>query len=133
MKKYLISFILLLCCNTMLFANTTLSIPTYTTDNLNIQVTSNQPQFIIKLSSNPTTGYSWSLRQYDGQMLTPVRHQYQAGQSGLIGAGGNEYWQFRVNPAAFTVSQQSEIQFVYARPWEKGKSVKQVTFQVTTK
>lgn len=105
---------------------------TYTESKLAITLTPDHPTFTIKLKSNPTTGFSWFLRQYDAKLVTPIKHDYVAPHSKIIGAGGFEIWQFKATPAAFVVPQQSQIQFVYMRPWEVAGNVTQLVFQVTS-
>ena len=104
----------------------------YSEDKLNILVTVDQPQFTIKLPSNPTTGYSWYLREYDSNVVAPVKHHYQGGERRMMGAPGYEYWYFRVKHAGFIVPQQTLIRFLYARPWQGADNATQVTFRVTT-
>lgn len=104
----------------------------YTEDKLGISVTADKPQFIIKLHSNPSTGYSWFLREYDDKIIVPVKHSYEAAKNKLVGAPGVDVWTFRVKASAFTVPQQTVIRFVYARPWEGGDQSKQIAFRVTT-
>lgn len=104
----------------------------YSEDKLNIAVTSKQPQFVIKLKSNPTTGYSWFLREYDANLIVPLKHSFeQATTNNLIGAPGYEVWTFSVKPSAFTVPQQTAIRMVYARPWQANEGATQLIFRVT--
>lgn len=108
-------------------------IPVYAENKTAISVSSNQSEFIVQLKSNPTTGYSWFLREYDKNLLEPIKHVFQAAQDKkLVGAPGYELWTFRVKPAGFTVPQQTMIRFVYARPWETNNSSTQIVFSVTT-
>ena len=104
----------------------------YTEDNLNIMVSPDQPMFMIKLKSNPTTGYSWFLREYDASMIIPLKHNFQAPTQNLIGASGFETWTFKVKSAGFTVPQQTTIRMIYARPWQSMDSSTQLVFRVTT-
>lgn len=104
----------------------------YTQDKLAVTVTPDKPEFIIKLKSNPTTGYSWFLREYDGDMMTPVKHQFQHATSQLVGAPGFELWTFKMKKEAFTVPQQTIVRFVYARPWNSTDASQMVIFRVTT-
>lgn len=97
-----------------------------------IHVTSIAPVFIIKLKSNPTTGYTWSLHDYDKILLSLVKHQYLAPTSGLIGASGYDQWTFKMNNAAFTHPQRTSLKLTYARPWDKSDGVTAVEFVVTT-
>ncbi len=99
---------------------------------MNILVTVKQPEFIIKLKSNPSTGYSWFLREYNANLIAPVKHTYEAGTKNLIGSSGFELWTFRVKPAGFTVPQQTVIRMIYTRPWEGSDTSTQMVFRVTT-
>jgi len=105
----------------------------YTEDKPAAVVQANQPEFSIKLKSNPTTGYSWYLRSYDANLVQPVKHVYEApANKKLIGASGYEIWTFRVKANGFLVPMQTAIRFVYTRPWEANGQAKQVVFEVAT-
>lgn len=109
-------------------------VPVYTEDKLSIMVQDKQPEFTIKLKSNPTTGYSWFLRSYDSNVLSPVKHHFVAAtDKHLVGAPGYELWTFRVKSAGFVVPQQTLIRFVYVRPWEVSDRATQYVFRVTTR
>lgn len=103
----------------------------YTEDKTNITVTAQHPEFVLKLKSNPTTGYSWFLQDYNSNLITPVKHSFQPTTSQLVGAGGFDVWTFHVKPAAFIVPQQSIVRMIYARAWEKNESGKEVDFKVS--
>ena len=128
-----VPLLLLLFFSTSLHAATPKEEDVYTESKLNILVMPNHPQFTIKLKSNLTTGYSWFLREYDAKLIAPLKHQFQAPDTKLIGAPGYEVWRFRVNPAAFVVPQQTRIRFVYMRPWQPGDNPSQIVFRVITK
>ena len=118
--------------NSFLFAKTT-NPPTdniYTDDKQNISVTPKQPEFIIKLKSNPTTGYSWFLREYDSSLIKTVKHTYEKPKEKMIGAAGYELWTFHVKQSGFTVPQQTTIRLVYTRPWQADSST-QLVFRVS--
>lgn len=105
----------------------------YTEDKQNILVVSDHPEFVIKLKSNPTTGFAWFLREYDANLVQPVKHKFVAPNVKLMGAPGYEVWTFRIKPAGFVVPHQSSIRFVYTRPWQQGMdSSTQVVFRVMT-
>jgi inhibitor of cysteine peptidase len=107
-------------------------LPIYTQDKLAAVVTSDQPEFVIKLKSNPTTGYSWFLRDYNFELIVPISHVFEpAEDKKLLGAPGYETWIFKAKPAAFVVPQQTSIRFVYARPWETGEGSMQLMFKVS--
>ncbi len=107
------------------------AMPVFTEDQLQISVDSKQSGFIIKLKSNPTTGYSWNLKQIDSSLLASTQHQFVAAKTKLMGAPGFEEWTFRVLPAAFGKKRHTTLTFVYARPWEKEpKNTKTLVFGV---
>lgn len=135
MKKCL-SFILTVCLLGPLqsVAAVNAELPVYTEQKTGVVVTAEQPEFSIKLKSNPTTGYSWFLRDYHSRYLTPVKHVFQAPETPQrAGAPGFEVWTFRMKPEAFTVPLQTALRFVYARPWEKNEQPTAVVFWVSTK
>lgn len=104
----------------------------YDEDKQNFTVNAKQPEFILKLKSNPSTGFSWFLREYDAKLISPVKHSFQQPVKELIGASGFELWTFRVKPAGFTVPQQTTIRMVYARPSQGNDNSTQLVFRVTT-
>ena len=103
----------------------------YTEDKLNVIVTKDQPQFIIHLKSNPTTGYNWFLREYDAKLIIPIKHRYEAPNNRMVGASGYDVWTFSVKPAAFIVPQMTQLRFIYTRPWETQDQVKQLVFKIS--
>lgn len=108
--------------------------PIYTEEKPVVLVTTQQTQFVIKLKSNPTTGYSWFLRDHDADLIEPVAHRFLAPtDKKLMGAPGFEYWTFKVKPEAFKVPYVTNIRMVYSRPWEDSNHATQVVFKVSTK
>lgn len=87
-------------------------------------LTKANPTFTLKLPSNPTTGYSWFIVNYDNSLLTLQKHQYVAPNNAnknnktRIGQGGYEIWQFKATTAALQVPRIIAIKLIYARPWE---------------
>lgn len=118
--------------NLVSYAATTPAI--YTEDKPGIIVSQNQPQFIIKLKANPTTGYSWFLRDYDDRVIQPIKQQYAAPKTDMVGAPGYDVWTFKVKANAFTVPQQTVVRFVYSRPWEglAQEQAKEMVFRIST-
>jgi len=104
----------------------------YSTEHPNIMVMSSQPEFVLKLKSNPTTGYSWFLREYDKNLITPIKHEFKAPESKLLGAPGYELWSFKVNRESFIVPTQTIIRMIYTRPGQGTDSSTQVVFRITT-
>jgi len=82
-----------------------------------IVLDSSHKEFTVQLPSNPTTGYSWFLKEYDDRYISPVKHQFVAPKTTRVGAGGMETWTFKATRAAFNVPQMTQISFVYAQPW----------------
>ena len=107
-------------------------IPIYTEEKPGIQVVPHQPVFTVKLKSNPTTGYSWFLREYDPNLMSPVKHSYVPPEKQMIGAGGYELWTFKIKPAGFLVPQQTVLRMIYSRPWQGNDNSTQVVFRVST-
>lgn len=71
----------------------------------------------VKLEANHTTGYSWSLKSVDKNVLeSSDEGEYQSNPhpEGMVGVGGNEVWSFKAITAG-----ETEISLVYVRPWEK--------------
>lgn len=101
-------------------------------DQQDVMVTAKQPEFVIKLKSNPTTGYTWFLQDYDTNLIAPVKHSFQAPNTNLVGASGYEEWTFRVKPAGFVVPRQINLSFIYARPWKGGGTANQMVFHIMT-
>src|SRR5437016_901686 len=101
-------------------ANSSTSSNVYSEDKTNISVQQDQPSFVIKLKSNPTTGYTWFLREYDSNLVAPVKHSFVPPVKTLIGAPGYELWTFKVKSGAFAVPQITTIRLIYARPWQSG-------------
>jgi inhibitor of cysteine peptidase len=109
------------------------TLPTYTDSKPAVVVTAQQPVFVIKLKSNPTTGYSWFLREYNDSGIQAVKHVFVAPtDKKLVGEPGYELWTFRVKPAGFVVPQQMMVRFTYTRPWESNDNSTQIVFSVTT-
>jgi len=114
----------------LLISSAIASDTTFTEDKTSIALTKQESSFTLKLKSNPTTGYSWFLREYDSNLLTPLKHSFKPPSGKLIGAPGYELWTFRVKPAAFVVPQQTVIRMMYARPWQTDHAT-QVVFKIS--
>jgi inhibitor of cysteine peptidase len=87
--------------------------------------------FDVKLESNKTTGYSWVLMITDSNpdgVVVEMGHDYISPETGRLGAGGHEVWNFKTMQAGFF-----NLVFNYTRPWEEGTSAKTVTIGVTVK
>lgn len=119
----------LLCFAQAIFAQT---VDEFTDLKKPIIVKSAQPIFSIKLKSNPTTGYSWFIKDYNHQQLDLIDHAYIAGDSKLVGASGYEIWHFKVKPSMFIAPQLFNIQLLYARPWELSTAISPLTVTIVS-
>lgn len=72
--------------------------------------------FQVSLDANPTTGFSWSVTQYDKKLLTLTGQQYQQPKTQLIGAGGQTVFTFSLNKGK-KYPKSTQMDFTYARPW----------------
>ncbi len=97
-----------------------------------IIVKKSNPVFEIVLQSNPTTGYSWLLKNYDSNLIIPVAHKFFSPENKkLAGAPGYEKWVFQVKPTGFVVPQLTSISLIYMRPWEE-QGAQVFNFKVVT-
>ena len=61
----------------------------------NIEVKNGQ-EFTIKMVSNPSTGYTWSVSDsYDKSIVEKVSNTFKASESGMSGAPGEDSWIFK--------------------------------------
>jgi len=82
--------------------------------------------FLIELASNPTTGYSWSLKGFSRPgVVEALGSGYAPPTSGRMGAGGTYVGQFKaIRPGT------TRLTLAYARPFEPGSATTQ-TFEIT--
>jgi inhibitor of cysteine peptidase len=80
----------------------------------------------IRLPSNRTTGYSWSLANPSSAVLKPRGTPTYERKTSTAGAGGTELWEF----VAVQGGHQT-LHFEYRRQWEKStKPAKTISFSV---
>jgi predicted secreted protein len=87
--------------------------------------------YMLKLPSNPSTGYRWFLVKYNHHVLTLKSHQYFRAKTKLIGGEGLSVWQFSVSPSAYQAPMLGKVTLVYARPWEIDQAKPQTFYFVT--
>ncbi|MCD6046018.1 MAG: hypothetical protein K0R48_1181 [Gammaproteobacteria bacterium] len=106
----------------------------YTDANRAITVTADNPEFSIRLKSNPTTGYRWYLKAWPNTWLKVMGLDYSANNTALVGSGGEEVWHFKVLPQAFQARMLMSIEFVSIQPWNmpKADNSNSQTFYVVT-
>ncbi len=93
----------------------------YANDSLTVYVKQSASSFEIQLPANPTTGFQWSVKNYDQAFLKLQSQRYVGSKTlskpRIIGAGGQAVFVFQVLKGA-SPSKQTNIQFQYARSWE---------------
>ncbi|CAM2793623.1 protease inhibitor I42 family protein [Legionella worsleiensis] len=94
------------------------SMMVYAVDDIMLQVPNNQPSFKVSLAANPTTGYQWTVEQYDKTLFKLTSSQFQRPKSNLIGAGGQMLFTFTLNKGK-SYPKSTKLVFQYARAWEK--------------
>ena len=111
-----------------------LSALAHASEPLSINVDKRQSSFVINLPANPTTGYQWSVVQFDKDLLTLSSSAYQKPDNHLIGAGGHMLYTFTLNSGK-NYPDFTKFVFKYARPWEKQDtgSVQKVTVHFVEK
>jgi inhibitor of cysteine peptidase len=98
-----------------------------------IQVNQRAPQFMIKQTSTPSTGYSWSVKYYDSHLIKLVKTWEEPATSQVAGASGKTLWTFEALPEAFAEPVTTRIELVYARPWAPDDNPKRVSYLVVIK
>ena len=83
--------------------------------------------FTITLDSNPTTGYSWHLKEaLNEKNVKLVDNKYLVPETSQLGKGGQEAWTFKAQAKGKT-----KIIMVYTRSWEKDtSSAKQASYTI---
>jgi inhibitor of cysteine peptidase len=83
----------------------------------------------VNLDSNPSTGFRWELAGISDeqvlQLLGQEFRQAEAGQSEMVGAGGQEVWTFKA-----VGEGEAELSLEYSRPWPGGEKAVE-TFRAT--
>lgn len=96
-------------------------------DELVLTVNNSEPSFVVSLPANPTTGFQWSVEQFDKDLFTLTSSNYKRPQTQLIGAGGTMVYTFSLKEGK-TYPNQSKMVFKYARSWETNSAtIKKVT------
>lgn len=82
-------------------------------------VTTNHPIATFKLRSNPSTGFTWYIKNYPKHLIKIKSHEMKrpSKDNDRVGAPGYEVWQFKAKKAAFKAPHVIKITLMYARPW----------------
>lgn len=82
----------------------------------------------VRLESNPTTGYSWQVMEFDNSVLRQdgdPEYKPSPGSDGQVGAGGEETLRFKaLGPG------KTRLTLGYMRPWEDLPPIETFTIQV---
>jgi inhibitor of cysteine peptidase len=86
-------------------------------------------QLVVRLPSNPTTGYRWALAQQSTPVLEPEGAPTYEKGAGAAGAGGTETWRF-----APTQAGEGTLRLEYRRLWEADAApARVVSYKVTVR
>ena len=80
----------------------------------------------LVLTSNPTTGYSWSAAEVPACLEQEGEPEYDSdAPPGMMGAGGEDTWRF-------TAAEPGEgtLRLEYTRPWESAEEAPVETYEV---
>ena len=98
-----------------------------------VTVSKNKRTFVIKLSSNATTGYGWFLQKVDRRLIQPISSRYLPPQNKkMMGAPGVSQWVFRVSSQALNVPQVLSLSLIYIRPWQPDAIAKTLHIKVVS-
>ncbi|MFO7907867.1 MAG: protease inhibitor I42 family protein [Planctomycetota bacterium] len=84
-------------------------------------------KLMIRLESNPTTGFRWSVSDVDQNILRVIDQKYEPAEedSGKLGSGGHTTFTFQAKGTG-----ETGLELEYSRPWEGAKK-RQRTFSLT--
>jgi predicted secreted protein len=84
-------------------------------------------RLIVRLKSNPTTGYSWMAVKLSSAALKQVgKPKYESDPDPKPGSGGTDVFTYDAAKAG-----KATLVFTYQRPWEKKPPTQKLTFNVT--
>ncbi len=88
--------------------------------------------FVVELPSNPSTGYTWSLKRLNSAIVQQVGSPVfipASDSEGLVGVGGMEVWTFRAGGWG-----DARMEFAYQRAWEgESSAVREVHYSVSVR
>jgi inhibitor of cysteine peptidase len=86
-------------------------------------------QLVVRLPSNPTTGYRWALAQQSTPVLEPEGAPTHEKGAGAEGASGTKTWRF-----APTQAGEGTLRLEYRRLWEADTApARVVSYKVTVR
>lgn len=108
-----VNFLLIITFN-LLFASFSL----YAGNPIYLNISPSQKNIVISLKTNPSTGFSWSIKSYDQTILKLNKTTYEAphNKPQVLGASGKIHYIFDI--IATPHAKNTKIIFIYQRPWE---------------
>ncbi len=94
----------------------------FSSDIEKIDVPFDRTNFIVKLASNPSTGYQWNIDKYDEKVLLLKSKEFIASNTSRVGAPGEMRFSFALINAE-NRPKATEILFKYSRAWEKDSAI----------
>ena len=88
--------------------------------NTTITVSKKNPEFSIRVKSNPTTGFQWRVKQIDDNVLEFVGKKYIKSRSKLIGSGGETVMKFKFKKSTKYPSS-TQLMLFYSQQWNPNK------------
>lgn len=99
--------------------------------NEDILVNRGEPNFVIAVQSNPSTGYAWHVVSYDKNMLQYLGQTYAPpGEQGvLLGTPGMSHLKFKLRNKQ-NIPMTSTVTLSYHRSWEKNSEGQLRTYTI---
>lgn len=99
-----------------------------------INLSHTDSRFEVTLPANPSTGYQWSIKNYDQGLLTLVSQKFiPSTKNKLPGASGTMQYTFELIKRT-QVPKLTSLVFSYARPWDaENASMQTVTVNFSGK
>ena len=91
---------------------------------MNITADATATSFVVSLSANPTTGYQWSVIDYDRAHFELIKSEYVGASKPRIGQAGEMVFHFKYK-VDVTLPSSTSILFSYSRFFEPGSGYKQ--------
>ena len=99
-----------------------------------IIVAPDQNEVVLNLTSNPSTGFSWQLKNYDEKLFAKVDHHFIPGEAplGWVGVPGTEEWKFVLNPEIRKeqAGKSTRVVLQYLRPWKGGETGEEKIYEL---
>ncbi len=73
--------------------------------------------FEVRLSENPTTGFQWTLKDYDKKRFSFIKDSYVSASTKRMGASGVHIFYFKQEYDT-SCPESTELVFRHARSWE---------------